>query len=212
MLCACGEDIEVEEERLVFDPFDARIDGICYLLSTDAKTAVVTTGDTFYRDDVVIPETVVYEGVTYRVMAIASEAFSGCRNLRSVRISDGVAVIGESAFLECSSLETIVLPASLLSVPSRMCRGCYALRKADLPSRVRSIGFEAFSNCTAMTSVTLPDGLEEIGADAFFCCTSLTSLRLPASVRSLGWQAGGSDTDSFRVLRPLFAFVGYQHP
>ena len=47
MLGACSEDIEIEEERLVFEPYDAKVDGLCYKLSGDTKTAVVTAGDVF---------------------------------------------------------------------------------------------------------------------------------------------------------------------
>ena len=89
-LCSCSEGIETEEERLAFDPYDAKIDGICYLLSADAKTAIVTAGDIFYRDDVDIPASVVYNGATYNVREIAARAFSGCQNLRSVKIPNSV--------------------------------------------------------------------------------------------------------------------------
>ena len=52
MVSSCDDDLEVTEERLVYDPYDAKIDGICYLLKTDTKTAEVTAGDVFYAGDV----------------------------------------------------------------------------------------------------------------------------------------------------------------
>ena len=86
LLCACGEDIETEEERLVYDPYDAKIEGICYLLSADTHTATVTAGDVYYRGDVVIPETVQYGGTTYQVTSIAPRAFFECQSRRSVKL------------------------------------------------------------------------------------------------------------------------------
>lgn len=166
MVSSCDDDLEVTEQRLVYEPYDAKIDGICYLLKTDTKTAEVTAGDVYYTGDVDIPATIEYEGTTYQVTGIAPKAFASCEGLRSVRIPNGVQTI-----------------------PSQMCAWCYNLESVTLPPSVTSIGNEAFSNCTSMTSVNIPDDVEEIGESAFFCCSSLTSVVIPYNVAVIKWRA-----------------------
>jgi hypothetical protein len=54
-----------------------------------------------YYDNIVIPESVVYEGKTYRVTSIGAEAFKKCNRLTSVTIPNSVTSIEEYAFQGC---------------------------------------------------------------------------------------------------------------
>ena len=77
------------------------INGIYYNLVEKAKVAEVTSGDTKYTGDVVVPKTVVYENVTYNVTSIGASAFYWCGNLTSVGIPNSVTSIGKNAFYGC---------------------------------------------------------------------------------------------------------------
>ena len=63
---------------------DAEVNGIFYNLDATNKTATVTfKGDNFWDDDeyygdVVIPETVAYDGITYFVTSLGDMCFSYC--------------------------------------------------------------------------------------------------------------------------------------
>ena len=54
-----------------------------------------------YSGNVVIPESVTYNGASYPVTSIGSSAFSGCSGLTSVTIPNSVTSIGYSAFRIC---------------------------------------------------------------------------------------------------------------
>jgi hypothetical protein len=79
------------------------IDGMWYNLIPKAKVAELTnqrSGVGTYSGDVIIPESVTYNSVEYRVVAINS-AFSNCTNLTSVSIPNSVTTIGSNAFRGC---------------------------------------------------------------------------------------------------------------
>ena len=84
-----------------------------------AELAVTWAGDTKFVDDfygndddysgnVVIPESVEYEGRTYRVTSIGTYSFRNCSGLTSITIPSSVSSIGDEAFYLCSGLTTIV--------------------------------------------------------------------------------------------------------
>ena len=80
------------------------IDGIYYYLNDEAKTAKVDSRPWYeepYSGEVVIPESVEYEGDAYSVTSIGYEAFWGCSDLTSVTIPEGVTSIGYRAFFMC---------------------------------------------------------------------------------------------------------------
>ena len=79
-----------------------------------------------------IPSSVKANGKTYKVTAIAPNAFKNCRKLKQATISKNVSSIGSGAFQGCSSLRTL-----------------------KIGSKVSSIGAKAFYDCRALTSVTI---------------------------------------------------------
>lgn len=93
------------------------IDGLYYDLDTSNRTATVTyetTGINNYASlpaDVVIPESVTYEGITYTVVKIGNEAFVNCKMLESISVPSTVVQIGKEdssmAFSGCTSLKRI---------------------------------------------------------------------------------------------------------
>ncbi|MBO7119236.1 MAG: leucine-rich repeat domain-containing protein [Bacteroidaceae bacterium] len=94
-------------------------DGIYYNFSSYSSTATVTYRDQNYNSysgDVVIPESVTYNGKTYSVTSIGYRAFSDCSSLTSITIPNSVGYIGTAAFMFCSSLTSITIPESVTSI------------------------------------------------------------------------------------------------
>ena len=84
---------------------DAEVDGIFYNLDADDKTATVTfkgdspgSYDNEYSGNVVIPETVIYNGITYSVTSLGEWCFADCSSLTSITIPNSVTSLGEWCF------------------------------------------------------------------------------------------------------------------
>mgnify|MGYP000311366305 CR=1 FL=1 len=128
--------------------------------------AVVVSGDVSYSGDVVIPETVEYDGQHYVVDSIGEWAFNSCSGLMSVKLPEKLRAIGSLAFTDCYGLTSISFPVSL-----------------------KVIGSGAFQNCEGLTSVVFPEGLTAVGDGAFYGCDKLDSLSFPASMKMINWTA-----------------------
>ena len=185
--------------------YDAEINGIYYNFSGDE--AIVTYEDDNYNSysgDVVIPASVIYNNVTYRVTTIGHYAFSGCPGLTSLTIPNSVTSIGEDAFSGSRSLTSIHI-----SDLTAWCKICFdgapfdyydyahfylylngeEVKDLVIPEEVTSIGNYAFEYCTSLTSITIPNCVTSIGNSAFEYCTSLTSVTIGNSVTSIGYYA-----------------------
>ncbi len=82
-------------------------------------------------------------------------------------------------FSGCSNLRRIKLPDSITEIPEEEFNNCSALTSVTIPDSVTSIGSYAFSGCSSLTSVTIPDSVTNIGGSAFLGCSSLESMTLP---------------------------------
>ncbi len=133
---------------------------------------VVKPDQNYYvSGDVIIPETVDYNGVSYTVSCI-DYPFYNCNNLTSVTIPNTVTSIGNSAFEGCTNLASITIPNSVKSIGSFAFSRCKKLKSVNINS-VTSIGGRAFYNCSNLTSVFISNSLTDVPNNAFENCNNL---------------------------------------
>lgn len=158
---------------------DFEVGGIYYNItnSTTKKVAVTYSGSysssvaNEYTGNVVIPESVTYNGTTYSVTSIGDGAFSNCTGLTGISIPDGVISIGEGSFINCTGLTDVVIPNTVTSI-------------GTVGRNSSSSG--AFEGCINLTSVKIPNGVTTIGEHAFIGCTKLEYIEIPSSVIMVG--------------------------
>ena len=93
---------------------DAEVDGIFYNLDVANKTATVTFKGDYplsyydeYSGDVVIPETVIYNGITYSVKSLGEWCFSDCSSLTSIYMLPSTPPSTGSKIFDNTPLETV---------------------------------------------------------------------------------------------------------
>lgn len=168
------------------------IDDIQYTIDKNDSTAVSVTGTTGYGDinnkkDLVLPETVEYNDVTYTVTSIGNGAFAIKNGLNSIVIPNTVVLIAESAFASNWGLTSIEIPASVAEIGTRAFEwaGNIAEVKFAANSQLKILGTSAFSHAKGLKSIELPEGLTTIKNCAFADCNVLESVTIPASVTTI---------------------------
>ena len=165
------------------------INGIKYNINESTGTAEVKSKPGGYTGDIVIPETVTYEGITYSVTSIGDLAFRQCTSLTSITIPSSVTNIGDGAFYGCENLTSITIPNSVTSIGSGAFDGCSGLTSITIPNNVTSIGYHAFYGCSGLTSITIPNSVKSIENETFSGCTRLETLVIGRSVETIGKSA-----------------------
>lgn len=188
MVKAFAHDIEVKNE-----------DGVTiYYNFTNNNTELEVTyrGSGYdsqaYTGNVIIPESVTYNGSTYSVTSIGDRAFFYCRYLFSVIIPNSVMNIDDYAFWYCTGLYSVIIPNSVMSIGDYTFQSCSNLTSVTIGNNVTSIGDYALSNCSRLTSVTIPNSVTSIGNYAFSNCSGLTFVTIGNSVTSIGYSAFSS--------------------
>lgn len=128
---------------------------------------------------VVIPESVEYQGKSYRVTSVCDDAFSWHKDLLSVSLPESVMSIGSGAFFNCLSLKKVSLPDKLTEIKSSTFGECKMLSDISLPSSITVIGSGAFENCKSLERLTIPQGLKILESRCFCGCEKLDELLLP---------------------------------
>ena len=187
-----------------------------------------------YTGDVTVPETVSYNGTTYRVTSVGSLAFMECSGLTSVTLPNSVITIKEQAFYNCSHLTSVDMGNSVTSIGSNafahlplmtsvtipntvttLGNGVFlvsGLTSVVIPNAVTSIPNNTFSGCTALTSVTIGSGVTAIERYAFHGCTALTSViclaTTPPALNDAGFDEAAYET--ITLIVPKGCMDAYQ--
>lgn len=163
--------------------------------------------------NIVLPETVQYNGVSYTITSIGDYAFYTCSGLTgNLTIPNSITTIGNRAFSSCSGLTgNLIIPNSVTSIEQWAFSGCTGLTGSlTIPYSVTSLGQFAFNcgftevyydaiNCADVSyspfyncsgSLTIGDNVERIPAKMFQECSGFTgSLIIGNSVTSIGDNA-----------------------
>ena len=178
--------------------YDAYIDGIYY--SFDETEASVTSGNTKYAGSVVIPQTVTFDGNTYQVTSISSQAFYKCYDLTSISIPSSITSIGSKAFMDSYKITTIYITdlgawcnisfwdtsANPLSYAKHLYVNGQEVQDLVIPETATKISNLAFNGNSVITSIDIPKTVTSIGNSAFAGCNKLSSVTIPESVTSIG--------------------------
>ena len=170
---------------------------------------------TYPVGNLVIPEMVEYNNITYSVISIGEYAFQNCPELTSVAISNSVTSIGEGAFFSCRGLTSATIPNSVTNIGLSAFSRCNVLTSITIPNSVTSIdenafgycislttvnynatnctsmgrGFSPFYGCDALTTLNIGSNVTNIPNYAFYACSGLTLIEIPNSVTNIGDQA-----------------------
>ncbi|MBO5313270.1 MAG: leucine-rich repeat domain-containing protein [Clostridia bacterium] len=163
------------------------INGVDYTLteSNSGNTATVSIANKkMTTKDVVIPQTVTYEGKTYTVTTVVRQAFEANTSIETLVIEADLGATGLKgyAFSQCSNLKQVTLPSSLTVIPERCFKQCTSLTEFILPSNLQEIGSCAFWKCTGLLSIDIPASVTVISDKVFEECTALKTVRSAAPV------------------------------
>lgn len=137
--------------------------------------SLIVQSNAFMEGEVVIPETVTYNGVTYTVKEVAWRAFNDCPNLTSVILPPSVDNVSDYAFHNCPNLQyvksytPVFMEHTLIAAPADA-------TEYELPIECTAIQRNAFKYATSLQTLTLQRPLTDIGEKAFAGCSSLKEI------------------------------------
>ena len=150
-------------------------------VDTDTKEAALETVNFVEDGNVVIPSSVEVEGVTYTVTSIANEAFKGVDDVETVTLPRTLKEIGSAAFSGCKALkEVVVSEAATSSKVSAVRYGKIQRVATRAAGDGMRIGERAFADCPVLAAVTIPATATTIGDNVFNNCESLKNVTCEA--------------------------------
>ena len=171
------------------------VDGIIYYNYSGMDVLIESHSDDC-SGDLIIPETVVFDGRTYNVTTIGVMAFFYCSELTSVVIPNSVTTIESHAFDGCSGLANINIPNSVISIGEAAFAHCSCINSIRVEDG--NPNFDSRNGCNAIIetgsntliagcmNTVIPRTVTSIGDYTFFGSTALTSISIPNSVTSIG--------------------------
>lgn len=187
------------------------VDGLNYETLGENKVMVTGLENESFSGELVIPESVTYNNVIYKVTDIQAGAFRGNQGITSVALSNSLEGIYYAAFYQCTNLSSFSIPNSVVHIGLHAFEGTgwynnqpdgaiykdnvllgYKKNKPEgdfiIAEGTRVIADGACFD-TDITSVQFPKTVEAIGQQAFQGCWQLSSIRIPNSVKLIDFRA-----------------------
>ena len=186
--------------------FDFQSGSLLYTIITTDPPCVSLDGHiegSLAQGELVIPETVEHNGISYTVTSISRNAFYHCQGLvGNLVIPNTVTQICIEAFSYCTGFTgDLVIPNAIIELGTDNLpggatfegafEGCSGFTRLVLGDSLEIIGCMCFYGCSGfMGPLVLPDGLREIWVGAFEGCSAFTgTLTLPDSLTFIGNDA-----------------------
>ena len=144
MLVACS---------LTASAYDFMVDSISYNVIGENEVEVTHNDSAKLRGEVVIPATIIHDGVTYHVTCIGNDALRACP-ITSIDIPEGVTKIDDWAFNGCSRLEYIEFPNSLVSLGKWVFYNCKRIKNLNIPRNLTDIAYTALPGLSGLVYYT----------------------------------------------------------
>lgn len=205
MSFASIEEFDDGKEEYVPDKIVTRIDSIRYILL--GNNAIVGRQNKDLSGEIVIPDTVVYDGNKYVVSSIVEPAdliawssnevstengaFQSCP-ITSIKIPSTIKVIPAGTFYECRDLIDIDLPEGLIQLGAACFANCENLEEIKIPESVASFGSNTiygfksyiFGNCRSLKKVNIPTGIDRFTSGCFKG-SGLETFIIPSNIKVL---------------------------
>ncbi|MGN1419065.1 MAG: leucine-rich repeat domain-containing protein [Acutalibacteraceae bacterium] len=124
---------------------------------------------------IVIPDTVV---------SIADEAFYGCKELETIKLSNELKCIGSLAFASCENIAALELPSELEAIGTCAFENI-GIKQLVIPPTIRYIGSGAFSDCPKLKELKFEGGSIYIDG-GMISNSALESIYIPANLNIQG--------------------------
>ena len=162
----------------------------CLKFSLNGNTAAVSgcVAESL-PEDLVIPQEIDYNNLTFSVVTINKGVFRNCTNLRTVECPSTIKEVKSEynvgPFRDCSNLEKICFHG-VEKIGEFAFRDCSKLRVVDLGNQLKSISKGTFYNCTSLVYIIIPSTVTSVGGTDFSGTGAFEGCNLLRTVIFLG--------------------------
>lgn len=121
-----------------------QVGDLYYNLSGTSASVKQNPNGKYEKDEYVIPQSVIYNGLDFTVNAIESYAFNSS-NVKTISLPNTISSIGAYAFSNCKNLTSV----------------------EKFPNSIIQFGPSVFNNCSNLTTVIIPKSVQEFISSSF---------------------------------------------